>query len=386
MEGKKELQTAEPTNLRQNLRQWLQVLMLVYFLIAAVSVIGSGFKATTEGDAEKLFSFATNPFLGLMVGILGTSMIQSSSTVTSIIVGLVAGGLPISIAIPMIMGANLGTSVTNTLVSLGYVGDSSGFNRAFAAATVLDFFNLTAVLILFPIELLFHPLEMTSHQLAQWMAGELSLNVTGLNPVPPLVYPVVALIQSTTSLLPGIFPGLTQIFLGISAIITVIMLLGRILKQLMIGKARAILQTMLGRGPLSGIAAGALITMMVQSSSTTTSLMIPFAGTGVIGMRQIYPFTLGANIGTCVTALLAATAFTGVESRPALEIALVHLLFNAAGVALVYGIPFLRNIPVESATWISNLASQQKGLAFAYVAGVFFLAPGLLLGCSWLLN
>lgn len=360
--------------------------MLVYLLIAAVSVIGTGFKATTQGDTEQLFSFATNPFLGLMVGILGTSLIQSSSTVTSIIVGLVAGGLPITIAIPMIMGANLGTSVTNTLVSFGYLGDSRGFNRAFAAATVLDFFNLTAVLILFPIELLFHPLETISHQLAQSMAGDLSLNTTLFNPIPPLIYPVVGLIQSTTNLLPGIFAGLTQIFLGISLIIMVITLLGKILARLMVGRARTILQTMLGRGPLSGIAAGTLITMMVQSSSTTTSLMIPFAGTGVIGMKQIYPFTLGANIGTCVTALLAATAFSGAESQPALEIALVHLLFNVVGVTLIYGLPFLRNIPVDLAVWISHLASQRRGLAFAYVIGVFFVTPGLLLGCSWLLN
>jgi len=370
----------------QNLLSWIYVCLLVYLLIAAVSVIGNGFKETTQGDAEQLFAFATNPFLGLLVGILGTALIQSSSTVTSIIVGLVAGGLPISVAIPMIMGANLGTSVTNTLVSLGYVGDPQGFNRAFAAATVLDFFNLTAVVILFPIELLFHPLETISYHLAHWMAGDLSINVTRFNPVPLLVYPVIGIVEQSTSLLPGIFCGLAQIFLGISTIVLVIMLLGKRLKQLLVGKAKAMLHAMLGRGAISGIFSGAVVTMMVQSSSTTTSLMIPFAGSGAIGMRQIYPFTLGANIGTCVTALLAATAFTGAESIPALEIALVHLLFNLVGVTLIYGVPFLRSIPIDCANWISEIAGQRKTLAMVYVAGVFFVAPGLLLGCSWLLN
>ena len=76
------------------------------------------------GDAEEiesLFIFATNPFIGLVLGILATALVQSSSTVTSIIVGLVAGGVRIDVAIPMVMGANVGTTVTNTLISFGHV-------------------------------------------------------------------------------------------------------------------------------------------------------------------------------------------------------------------------------------------------------------------------
>ncbi|MAP30703.1 MAG: sodium:phosphate symporter, partial [Pseudomonas sp.] len=103
--------------------QWLAVLGLIYVLICAVSMIGSGFKAATGGQAQELFSFASNPYVGLVIGIVATALIQSSSTVTSLIVGMVAGGLPVGIAIPMIMGSNVGTTVTNTLVSLGHVRD-----------------------------------------------------------------------------------------------------------------------------------------------------------------------------------------------------------------------------------------------------------------------
>ncbi len=104
-----------PQKSSNQLFQWLSVLLLVYLLIAAVGAIGTGFKAATGERAEELFAFATNPFLGLVVGTVTTALIQSSSTVTSIIVGLVAGGLPVITAIPMVMGANIGTSITNTI-------------------------------------------------------------------------------------------------------------------------------------------------------------------------------------------------------------------------------------------------------------------------------
>lgn len=100
---------------------WLMVIGLVYLLITAVGTISAGFKIATGGQAKELFAFATNPFLGLIIGTMATALIQSSSTVTSIIVALVAGGLPIAVAVPMIMGANIGTTITNTIVSLGHV-------------------------------------------------------------------------------------------------------------------------------------------------------------------------------------------------------------------------------------------------------------------------
>lgn len=110
---------------------------------------------------------------------------------------------------------------------------------------------------------------------------------------------------------------------------------GKLLKCLMVGRAKDILHTAIGRGPIAGILSGIFMTVLVQSSSTTTSLMVPLTGASVFGLREIYPFTLGANIGTCITALLAATAVSGPEALPALEIALVHFFFNFLGVFFV---------------------------------------------------
>ena len=93
-----------------------------------------------------------NPVVGVMIGVLVTVLVQSSSTSTTIIVGLVAADVPVKTAIPMIMGANIGTSVTNTIVSFTQMSDRDEFRRAFACATVHDMFNWLSVIILVIVE------------------------------------------------------------------------------------------------------------------------------------------------------------------------------------------------------------------------------------------
>ena len=365
---------------RNSTIKWLSVVFLVYLLIVAVGMIGAGFKSATGDQAEELFAFATNPFMGLIVGTVATALIQSSSTVTSIIVGLVAGGLPVATAVPMVMGANIGTTITNTLVSLGHVGDKNEFQKAFAAATVHEFFNLLSVIIFLPLEILFHPLERMGLAIANAVAGGGSLSIKNLNVVKAATAPLVNGFKAVTHVLPAPFDGVLLILLGIGLIFLTITFVGKLLKSLMVGKAKDILHVAIGRGPIAGIVAGTLITILVQSSSTTTSLMIPLAGAGVFGLAQIYPFTLGANIGTCVTALLAATAVSGPEAVPALEIAMVHMLYNFLGVIVIYGIPFLCKLPLVGAQSLANIASERKYLAFIYIVSVFFVIPGVLLG------
>ncbi|MEL6398624.1 MAG: Na/Pi symporter [Cyanobacteria bacterium J06626_4] len=367
---------------RNPVLQWLGVVLLVYLLVVAVGMIGAGFKSATGERAEELFAFATNPFMGLIVGTVATALIQSSSTVSSIIVGLVAGGLPVATAVPMIMGANIGTTITNTLVSLGHVTDKTEFRKAFAAATIHDFFNLLSVVIFLPLEILFHPLERMGLFLANIFVGGGSASMKNLNVVKTVTSPLVNLFKAATHIFPAPFDGILLIFLGIGLIFLTITFIGKLLKVLMVGRAKDILHTAIGRGPIAGILAGTLITILVQSSSTTTSLMVPLAGAGVFGLAQVYPFTLGANIGTCVTALLAATAVSGAEAVPALEIAMVHLLYNTLGVVIIYGIPFLCRLPIVGAETLAAIAADRKYLAFLYIVTVFFLIPGILLGIT----
>jgi sodium-dependent phosphate cotransporter len=357
----------------------------VYLLLAAVSIIGNGFEIASGGTAAQLFDFATNPLIALMIGIVATSVIQSSSTVTSIIVGLVAGGLPISMAIPMVMGANIGTSLTSTIVSLGHVRDGEEFKRAFSAATVHDSFNIFAVILILPIELLFHPLEKLSLWLAGFIAGDVAVadvGLSGFNFISFAIAPVVNFLMWSSSIIQGLWQGIVLIIVGVGLILFVVHTIGRILKELMTGRALEIMNTAVGRGPLSGIGAGSIITILVQSSSTTTALIVPMAGSGVMSMKQVYPFTLGGNIGTTITALLAATAISGATAILAFQIALLHFLFNIFAILLIFCIPFLRNIPPTVAEKMAEMTQKNKWFVGAYILTVFFLLPLAALGIS----
>ncbi len=363
---------------------WVTITFLIYLILLAVGMIGAGFKWASGGKegAEQLFAFATNPFMGLIMGTMATALVQSSSTVTSVIVGLVAGGLPVHTAIPMVMGANIGTTITNTLVSLGHIRSKDEFRRAFSAATVHDFFNLLGVVIFLPLEMAFGLLEKASLFIANLVYGGESLSMSGLNFIKPITKPVIGMFKDIFGHFPEPFGGVVLVILGILVIFAAITFLGKLLRRVMVGRAKRVLHTAIGRGPVTGIASGTAVTVLVQSSSTTTSLIVPLAGTGIFKIRDIYPFTLGANIGTCITSLLAATAISGPSAIFALQIALVHLIYNVSGVVVIYGIKLLREIPIMGAETLAKVATERKAVALAYVLGVFFVLPGMLIGIT----
>jgi solute carrier family 34 (sodium-dependent phosphate cotransporter) len=366
------------------------IIVALYTLICAIDLLGFGFAAIGGSQAEMLFGFVSNPFSGLILGILTTALIQSSSTVTTLIVAMVATGLPVGVAIPMVMGANIGTTITNTLVSLGYVSDDDSFERAFAAATIHDFFNLIAVTIFLPLELILHPLEQLSALLSQILSQSLTVFVTS-----PVVQPLVNLNLTNLALfpmqwsmirlvnwLPGPWDTLLIFSLGIGCLMVAITALGWLLKQLLVGKAEQMLHQIAGRGSALGLLTGFGVTAVVQSSSLTTSLMVPLAGTGLLSLQEVYPIILGANIGTCATALIAAL---GLGEVTALQIAIVHLLFNVLAVLVIFGLPWLRQRPVQAAQWLAALATKRRWLAIVYVLLVFFGIPSGLLALTFAL-
>ena len=367
--------TLESESPQRNWMRWLLLAALVYVMLLAVSMIGSGFKVATGDHAKELFSFASNPIMGLIIGMVATALIQSSSTVTSIIVGMVAGGLPITIAIPMMMGANIGTSITNTLVSLGHVARKDEFQRAFNAATIHDFFNVMSVLIFLPLEMAFGVLEYLSGAIVALLDTGSTSGMDGFNPIKAITQPALDVVSGMLSALPSVYPGVFKILIGIGLIVLSITYMGRIMKSLMVGKAKEILHRSIGKGPLSGITSGALMTVLVQSSSTTTSLVVPLVGSGILKAKDIYPFTLGANVGTCITALIAALGVVGVNAGFALQIAIVHLLYNVIGVTLIYGLPMLRNIPLDLSYKLSVMVADTKLYGVAYIGGLFSCMP-----------
>lgn len=159
------------TGTTKQIINWIAVFVGVWLLLNGVGMIGDGFKLAAGDQAKELFSFAENPFVGLAIGIVTTAIIQSSSTTTSIVVGMIAGGLPLEIAIPMLFGANMGTSVTSTLVALGLAGNKQQFRNGFSMATVHDFFNLIGISIFFTLEMFTGFLGKTASAVAPSLSG-----------------------------------------------------------------------------------------------------------------------------------------------------------------------------------------------------------------------
>ena len=331
--------------------------------------MSSAIKHMGAGFAETVITTTSDPFIALFIGIFATVLFQSSSTTTSLIVGMVSSGsLTIAGSIPMIMGANIGTTVTNTIVSIGHINKGTEFRRAFAASTVHDFFNILAVIIIFPIEIFFHPLQKTSEWFALQLFGRIE-NIEVLQAKSPIKVAVKAgaeFIQKFT------FDN-DIIYLLLSVTITFLMLYSivKLLKSLVLKKIEGFFDQYIFNTAIKAMIFGVIITIMVQSSSITTSLVVPLAGAGVLTLRQIFPFTLGANIGTTVTALLAA--LTGTVS--ALVAGFSHLLFNIFGILIIYGIPPLRRIPLAFAENIADVAVSKKYVPILYLLTIFVIIP-----------
>ena len=331
----------------------VKVFFFIYCFLVSIDLMGIAFKSQKD-FAVGLIESTSNPFIGLVIGIVVTSIIQSSSTTTSIIVAMVAAGiLPIKTAIPMVMGANIGTTVTNTIVSFGYVGRKIEFERAFAASIVHDMFNIYAVCIFFPLEIYFNIIYTTSIFLEKIFAGMGGLKFT--SPLKYIIRPVSEPIaDSIGNHYVMLVIALVCLFFSMTRIITN-------MRGIVIVKIEQVLNQYLFRNALISLLFGIMFTAIVQSSSITVSLLIPLVGAGVLTIEQIFPYTLGANIGTTVTALLAALSL-GTEA--ALTIAICHFVFNVFGIIVFYPLKF---IPIKTALTIAKYVSKSKRHFFIFL-------------------
>jgi sodium-dependent phosphate cotransporter len=338
--------------------------LTLFFL--SINLMGAALKALSKSYVTDLLKQATeNPVLGLLLGILTTSIIQSSSTTTSITVGLVASGI-ISLqgAIPIIMGANIGTTVTNTIVSFTHVRRKSEFERALAAGTVHDFFNILAAFVLFPLELLTGYLRHTSEWITQHLVGAEGIHFEGMKAlIKPVVHWVMETIPSPTMVL---VIALVLLFVSLTLMV-------KIMRAIFIQKMAKILDRFLFRNAFTAFVVGIVFTVLVQSSSVTTSLIVPLVGAGILTLRQIFPYTLGANIGTTITAFLAAMAIAAGGEEGAtlgLTVAIVHLLFNVSGIALIYPI---KQVPIRMAEWLGRVVVRKPKRAIWFLV-IYFVA------------
>lgn len=365
------------------LRIAIVMLLLIGFLVA-IQMMSGAFKLLGKGASEGLFQGVVNPFASLAVGVLATVLVQSSSTTTSTIVALVGSGqLSVAAAVPMVMGANIGTTITNTLVSIGHVRRSQEFQRAFAAATVHDFFNLICVAVFLPLELMTGFLAKAATHLADWLSS--SMGGAGGKFDSPIKSTIKTIYKTVLGVLEdlgftGTGLGVAVLVLGIALTFFCLIFITRNMRQLIAGPLEHAMNRSLGRSGLIGITVGIAVTFAVQSSSITTSLLVPMCAAGILSLENAFPIMLGANIGTTLTALLASLA---TDSSAGLAIALVHALFNLCGVALFYPFQRVRAIPLMMARYLARKTADNTLYLVAYVGGVFVLLP---LAGWWIFN
>jgi sodium-dependent phosphate cotransporter len=434
------------------------VCFFLYFFLLGLNLLGTAAKVLGGCTAGSLFGDDTNPVAGLMVGILCTVLIQSSSSTTSIIVSLVgAGSVTVRSGIFMVMGANIGTSVTNTIVAMGHLGDGDELERAFAGATVHDMFNFLSVVILFPVEVATTYLNALSGAVVpneregqgeKWegpvkkLVGPLGNLVIKANKDVTkklaqgkgdceeggIFYPVYCVggeVSYKTCVPPkgGCFEedGVTEVEAGqgscpriglitcdkaagcpaffqdgatrrddeisgavvffLALVILIVCLVGlvTILQKMLMGVSTRIIYKATSVNGYLAMLIGCGITLLVQSSSITTSALTPFVGMGALRVEQMYPLTLGANIGTTFTGLLASLVSDGTD---ALQVALCHLFFNITGILIWYPIPYMRRIPIRMARALGKATRIWKGFPILYILVVFAVIPIILYGLS----
>ncbi|XP_067893325.1 solute carrier family 34 member 2b [Heterodontus francisci] len=450
----------------------VKIVLLVGFLylfVCSLDILSSAFQLVggkAAGDIFKDNTILANPVAGLVIGILVTVLVQSSSTSSSIIVSMVSSGLlGVRSAIPVIMGTNIGTSVTNTIVALMQSGDRNEFRRAFAGATVHDFFNWLSVIILLPLEVASGYLYHLSHVIVKSFdikSGEDAPDMLKVitNPLTKLIIQLDKSVindiatgdpsaankslikewcKTATSIVEKnvtvpselnctspelcwsdgnntwtlknvsqtihlekchhLFVNTTISDLGVGLILlaasliilcTCLILVVKLLNSMLKGQVATAIKKIINTdfkypfGWLTGYIAlvvGAGMTFVVQSSSIFTSALTPLVGIGVITIERVYPLTLGSNIGTTTTAVIAALASPGETLANSLQIALCHFFFNISGIIIWYPIPFMR-VPIKLAKALGTHTSEYRWFAVAYLLLCFLLLPLTIFGLS----
>jgi len=349
--------------MRSTLPKILLLFFLLFLFFYSIVLLGSALKFFGSDFVKMIIATTENPVVGIFIGILATSIVQSSSTTTSVVVALAAGDfLSLQNAIPIIMGANIGTSVTNTMISIGYITKRIEFQRAASSAVVHDFFNFLSVLVLFPIQYYTNFLGKSSIFVAQIFEGAGGLKFS--SPIKAIIDPFVKLTITATG-----SSGILMVIIAFLCMLIVLRYISKIIKSLTVQRLEVFFDQYIFRTYSLSLLLGLMITALVQSSSISTALIIPLAGAGILTLNQIYPYTLGANMGTTVTALLASFATGNIV---AIQIAFSHLLFNIFGITVF---TVLKKIPIWLASKFSILIGQYRIILILYVVVLFFIIP-----------
>lgn len=349
------------------------IFISILFFLLSIELMGLSIGALTGGMVENISNVTANPFVGLFIGLLSTALLQSSSTTTSIAVAAVASGaISLQNAIPIVLGANVGTTITSTIISMSYISKHKEFRRAVAAGTSHDFFNILTVIILFPLEVRYQFLEKTSAYISS------AIHIAGKSGVNSSSYGFTSIFETSTEWMVSSLGPILSLLIGIVLLFSCIKLISKWLYKILIGRTKDRFENVVFKNKFRAFGWGLVITSVAQSSSLTTSLIVPLVATGKVKVKKAFQFILGANVGTTITALLAAIF----QSEAAISLALVHLLFNLIGVIIFFFIPYLSKAPIYLAKKMGMITTQIRLIGFAYIFAAFFLLPFTLIYIS----
>tara|TARA_A100000171_G_scaffold296_1_gene467 strand:- start:3015 stop:4223 length:1209 start_codon:yes stop_codon:yes gene_type:complete len=348
------------------------IILAVLFFLVSIDLVITALSGSLNFINENLLSNALNPFVGLFLGLLVTAIIQSSSTTSTMVVALVASGtLSLEEAVPIIMGANVGTTLTSTIVALGFISNKRAFRRAVAVGTIHDFYNIILVLILFPLEHYYGFLSGVSFYFSELLYG------SGISEALPHTDNVLGS-GLTNQFVLWVNNSVLILIISFGFLFASIKLLTWIIKKTIIGESKNRLQSFVFGKPIQSFSWGVLLTAAIQSSSVTTSILVPLAAADKIKLRNAFTFIIGANVGTTLTALIAA----GFRSEAAATIAIAHLLFNLTGVIIFMSLPILRKLLVHFVKEFSYAIAKYRIIGLAYIIVMFFLLPFLLISLN----
>lgn len=274
-----------------------------------MNVLGDNLAKLSGGRLEKLLEKLTsNPFKGVLLGAVVTAAIQSSSATTVMVVGFVNSGImKLSQAITIIMGANIGTTMTSWILSLSGIEGGNIFLKFLKPTSFSPVLALVGIVFI-----------MFSKKEKKKNIGTILIGFA------ILMFGMETMSNAVSGL--GDVPEFTNILTMFT-------------------------------NPILGVVVGALLTAIIQSSSASVGILQALCVTGVLKYSMVFPIILGQNVGTCVTAMISSIG----ASRNAKRTALVHLYFNIIGVA-VFMIGFYSLNAIFDFDFLDNVAGS-SGIA-----------------------
>jgi sodium-dependent phosphate cotransporter len=281
-----------------------------------------------------------------------------------------SGTIQIHSGVCIVMGANLGTTITSMIVSLGFITEKKEFRRAVSASAYHFFFNFFTILILFPLELYNQFLSRLSTTISNYFfANPPTMANRQSESRWSLLNPVIDLLEAISPVF-AFMAGLILIFSSI-------LLFRRIISQLLKAKSPEAFSRFFFKSRLKSFIWGIITTAAIRSSTITTSVVVPIVSKRITTLKRASPFILGANLGTTITAFFAASL--NQSSANVMSIAMAHFLFNLIGVVIFFPFASVEKVILFSAKSFAKVSADQKFVLLAFILVTFFFFPFLII-------